>query len=123
MILGIGTDIVTIGRIEKACENRLFLEKYYTDAERKACGGKVTSLAGNFAAKEAVAKALGTGFSGFGPEKIEILRNEAGAPMASLCGGALERFQAMGGKRLLVTISHEKEGCAVACALVEGEEK
>ncbi|MCX7905065.1 MAG: holo-ACP synthase, partial [Caloramator sp.] len=67
MIVGIGTDIIEIERIKRAIErNRLFINKIYTENEIEYLKNKNTeSYAGYFCAKEAVAKALGTGISGF----------------------------------------------------------
>jgi len=82
-ILGIGCDIIEIERIAKAIKNPRFLEICYSKAEimlYENRGKSAAILAGNFAAKEAVAKAFGTGFRGFFPREIEILRNELGAP-------------------------------------------
>jgi holo-[acyl-carrier protein] synthase len=73
--------------------------------------------AGIFAAKEAVAKALGTGFDGFGPGDIEILPDAKGRPVCRLMGGALA---ATGGGRMHVSVTHEG-GMAAATAIWEGE--
>jgi len=118
MILGIGNDVIEIDRVERACQSQAFLDRVYTAREQERFAGKPASLAGNFAAKEAVAKVLGTGFRGFGPREIEVLRDEAGRPCAELTGGARERQDAMGIKRIWVTISHGRD---VAIATAVGE--
>ncbi len=120
MILGVGTDIIDIRRIRSAAERERFLTRYYTEKEILACKGSAASLAGNFAVKEAVAKALGTGFHLFFPRDIEVLRNKEGKPMVKLHEGAAEVFSRMGGRNLQVSISHEAN-YAVAFVVVEGE--
>ncbi len=119
MIIGIGTDIIEISRVKKACENQRFIEKCYSEKETELLGSRIESLAGNFAVKEAVSKALGTGFRGFGLKDIECLRDELGKPYIILSGGALERFEGIGGRTISVSISHSKEA-AVAFVIIEG---
>ncbi|MCL2198609.1 MAG: holo-ACP synthase [Defluviitaleaceae bacterium] len=87
MIRGIGVDIVKIDRFEKYADDMAspFMLKIFTDREREYLAGKkAQSIAGIFAAKEAVAKALGTGFAGFLPRDIEILHKKNGKPYAVL---------------------------------------
>ena len=88
--MGLGTDIIEIDRIRKAIDEHgdTFLNRLFTEAERSYCARQADparSYAGRFAEKEAIAKALGTGF---GKElswlDIEILPNELGAPIATL---------------------------------------
>lgn len=64
MIVGIGTDLIEIARIEKACRKQAFLSRIYTEEECRLAGGSISRLAGNFAVKEAVSKALGNRFPG-----------------------------------------------------------
>ena len=123
MILGLGTDITKIARIKKACEQEAFLMRVFTETERKNAGWPrrknwVESLAGDYAAKEAVAKALGTGFSGFGPGNIEVGRSASGAPFAVLSGGAAARAEQLAVGRIWLSISHERT-FATAFAVVE----
>ena len=88
MIIGIGTDIIEIDRIEKAINrNNGFLDKVFTAREIemfKERNMRSEVIAGNFAAKEAVSKALGTGFRGFSLGDIEILRDQLGKPIVYL---------------------------------------
>ena len=84
MIYGIGTDLVEIERIKKACMKEAFLVRCFTPREIELFEGNMVKAAGNFAVKEAVSKALGTGFRGFWPSDIEVLRDELGNP-GSLC--------------------------------------
>ena len=121
MILGLGIDLIAIARIEHAIERHpRFLTRLYTPAEQAAIAARgAQTAAGYFAAKEAVAKALGTGFRGFSPADISIEPDELGRPQASLTGGALRRMHDMGGKSLLVSITHA-DGFASAVAVLEG---
>ena len=120
MILGIGVDLIDVPRIAEAIQKQRFLERVYTEAERfriAECGEK--TAAGFYAAKEAVAKALGTGFTGFGPQAVGIVHAESGAPRVELTGAALARFEQMGGRQILISISHLPE-YATAFAVIEG---
>lgn len=119
MIYGIGTDIIETASFENV--TAAFLRKVYTEDEILLFRDKPKSLAGNFAAKEAVAKALGTGFRGFGPRDIEVLRSTLGAPAVTLYNGALKLFNENHCKSLFVSISHNKEN-ACAFAVIEGED-
>lgn len=119
MIKGIGTDIIEISRIKKAAENTSFLKKIYTDTELQLFHNcNYETLAGNFAAKEAVAKALGTGFKGCSPREIEILRMKSGKPYVVLYNNAREILNSLGGGNIFISISHSKEN-ALAFAVIE----
>lgn len=111
MIQGIGTDIVKISRIAKAMEQKLFLSKVFTEREQAERLGKAESYAVAFAAKEAVVKALGTGFREIGFHDIEILHEENGKPYLCLYGEKKENWH--------ISLSHEKE---YAVAMVIWEE-
>lgn len=104
MIIGIGNDLVDIRRIEQALErhNERFVERCFTDEEkakaesRKAGGLEAHTYAKRFAAKEACAKALGTGMSkGVSFKNIGVINDEDGVPRLHLTGGALERLEAL----------------------------
>ncbi len=125
MISGIGLDLCAIERATRAIERPRFLERVYTAAEAeriRAAGGtrRGEIAAGLFAAKEAVAKALGTGFAGLGPWDIEIVPDDLGRPRCTLSGGALARAEALCGKgpRVWLSITHEN-GMAAAMAILE----
>ena len=120
MILGTGCDLVKIERMKKACEKEAFLSRVYTERERRQAGGKASVLAGDFAVKEAVAKALGTGFRGFGPKAIEALRDELGKPYVKLYDGAAKRARELGIREIQVSISNTREH-ALAFAVAQGE--
>jgi len=120
MILGIGTDLTDIRRIEKACAKESFLKRVFTEAERREAEEHISRLAGDFAVKEAVSKALGTGFSGFWPSDIEVLRNPAGKPYVRLLGEAARTAEEQNISRIHVSLTDE--GCYVmAFAIAEGD--
>lgn len=120
MIKGIGIDIIEVARIKKAAEkNNRFLQRIFTENEIeyfKENNLQAVSIAGNFAAKEAIVKALGTGLRGFSWTEIEIQRNLLGKPFAVLYGKAKRIAEALGICQILITISHSK-GFAVAQAI------
>ncbi|HHU77682.1 MAG: holo-ACP synthase [Caldicoprobacterales bacterium] len=123
MILGIGLDMIETARVKKSLKNPRFIDKVYTSEEQKylsSRNGNAQSAAGIFAAKEAVSKALGTGFGAVRWKEIEILRNGRGKPYARLHGAALKRMKDMGGRHVHVSITHLKE-LAAAQAIIEGE--
>ena len=91
MILGVGTDLIEIKRMEKACRRPHFVARTFTETESRQAKGSASKLAGSFAVKEAVAKMFGTGFRGFMPGDIEVLRDELGKPYVNLYGGAKKR--------------------------------
>ncbi len=102
MILGIGTDLVDIRRIETALERFgvRFIARVFTEAEQAHAEGRASgrgaAYAKRFAAKEACAKALGTGFAGgVFLRDIQVTRDSSGAPAMELCGGALHRLNAI----------------------------
>ena len=109
MIVGIGTDLVEIARVEKACEKQAFLSRIYTQEERRQAGERALKLSGDFAVKEAVAKALGTGFRKFMPVDIEVLRDTVGKPYVVLYREAGKLSREMGIERIHVSITNEKE--------------
>ncbi|MBT9779370.1 holo-[acyl-carrier-protein] synthase [Clostridium sp. MCC353] len=121
MIFGIGTDLIEIERVEKACAKDAFLKRTYTECECRQAKGKASMLAGNFAVKEAVAKSFGTGFRRFMPIDIEVLRDEAGKPYVNLYRGAKELAEESGIVRIHVSISNTQMH-AVAFAVAERED-
>jgi len=119
MIIGIGTDLTERNRIMKACEKERFLSRYYTSKEIVLLQYRPESAAGNFAVKEAAAKALGTGFRGFGPADIEVLRDELGKPEVYLYGGAARRAEELGAEKIHASISDDGD-YALAFVVLEG---
>lgn len=83
-----------------------FLGRIFTPAERTLCGDRATSLAARFAAKEAVAKVLGTGLGDVAWREIEILANERGRPVLVLHGAATARAAQLGLQHWSVSLTH-----------------
>ena len=101
MIIGIGSDLTDISRIEKtlARYGARFIQRIFTPTEQAKAARRSTpapTYAKRFAAKEACAKALGTGFNrGVYWRDIGVVNLPSGAPTLALTGGALERLQAI----------------------------
>lgn len=125
MIVGLGADITEVERVRAAIKRHgeAFLRRIYTAAERAYCEGfrnKDERFAGRFAAKEAAMKALGTGWRrGIRWTDIEIVRKKSGRPTLELRGAAKKEAEALGVKRISVTITHTKE-LAFAEVIFEG---
>lgn len=122
MILGTGIDIIEVSRIQSAIQKEGFVSRVYTEAEWAyicARNKDPQVAAGIFSAKEAVAKALGCGFSGIGWRDIEILRDDRGRPYTILHDRAYSVMQSLGGSIVHVSITHLK-GVAAANAIFEG---
>ncbi len=115
MIKGVGVDIIEIQRINKAIKKQSFLEKCYTQKEIQLYSEDVEKMAGNFAVKEAVAKALGTGFRNFSPKDIEVLRYDNGKPFVVLYNEALNLKNQIGIESLNISISHNKKDAIAFC--------
>jgi holo-[acyl-carrier protein] synthase len=126
LILGVGIDIVEIRRIKNAMEsNDRFLERIFSSAELeylKSRNLRPEYVAGRFAAKEAVAKALGTGFRGFDFKDIEIDRTTLGKPIVILKGKAKLIAKKEGQYNIHLSISHGEDS-AVAYAILEVEKR
>ena len=111
MILGIGTDIIEIQRIQRTVERTpKFLEKIFTEREIelfKSKAMKYETIAGNFAVKEAISKAIGRGFRGFSFNDLEVLRDELGKPIVNISDKVRE---IIGYKDVIfhISISHNK---------------
>ena len=119
MIIGIFTYLIEKERVKKACEKDSFLSYVFTEAEIELIKKKKDSAAGNWAVKEAVVKATGTGFFGMKIKEIEVLRDELGKPYVKLYGKALEKQKELGIGRFFVSISDTKEYTS-AVAVAEG---
>ena len=124
MIIGIGVDIIEINRVKNAIKrNEKFIEKICSEEEIKYLKKKdfkYESIAGKFAAKEAIVKALGTGFRNMKIKDIEITNNELGKPLVELKGGALEIIKDYKNIRIHLSISHSRDN-AIAYSIIEGE--
>lgn len=124
MIVGSGIDIAEIGRIRRSVERygERFLNRVYTAAEQAYCLRKrnaAESLAARFAAKEAGAKALGTGIS-FGVNwlEIEVVREPSGRPTLRFHGRALEIAGHLGVAHAALSLTHTGE-LAMASVVLE----
>jgi holo-[acyl-carrier protein] synthase len=111
-IIGIGTDIVEIVRIGRMVERHgeLFLQRVYTEGEIRYCQRRkecYPHFAGRWAAKEAVMKTLGTGWTrGVGWQDIEVQSAKSGQPSIVVHGGARDFANQLGIDEILITISH-----------------
>lgn len=123
MILGIGVDIVHVKRIHHWLSVPGLVDRFFHPDEIVAAQERghsaALSLAARFAAKEAFGKALGTGLAGIVLRDIQVINNHNGRPDMHLFGTALSRFQDLGGKRALLTLTHESDN-AVAVVVIEG---
>ncbi len=124
-IIGLGLDATDIERIADTLERYgdRFLRRIFTDGEVAYCTRRrepAIHLAGRFASKEAAMKALGTGHSqGVLWRDVEVIRR-GGPPQLKFHGGAARRFEAMGGRSALLTITHA-EKLALAQVLIMGD--
>lgn len=123
-MIALGTDILKVDRIVETVD-RLgdrFVRRILTETEREEYAQSALPnrlLAKRFAAKEAVAKALGTGIGrGVSWQHIQIEHDDMGAPQVILSGGALEVATARGGSTLLLSLSDEEEYVVAFAALI-----
>lgn len=127
MIKGIGVDCVSIDHVERCLAKHGFAQRVYTAAEltyieQKRSAG-LQSAAGIFAAKEAVAKALGTGIgSGTSLREIEVTHTAQGAPQIALLGDTLFNSQKLGANCIHISITHQGD-TAIAFCVLEGEKE
>jgi holo-[acyl-carrier protein] synthase len=126
MIVGSGIDLVEIGRIERSVERygQRFLDRVFTANEQAYCLRKrraAESLAARFAAKEAGAKALGTGISqGVNWLEIEVVREPGGRPALRFYGRAAQFASRLGARRAALSITHTAD-LAMASVVLEDE--
>jgi holo-[acyl-carrier protein] synthase len=120
-VLAVGVDLVEIRRVADlvARYGERFTDRVFTLAERLECGGRSESLAARWAVKEAVVKALGTGFGPVSFREIEVLRECAGRPELHLHGKARALAEARGLSSWAVSVSHDG-GFAIAFVVVAG---
>lgn len=119
MIIGIGNDIIEKKRVKRACLNKKFLSRIYTATELKLIE-KRDIAASNWCVKEAVVKALGTGFIGINQKEIEVLRNDLGRPYVKLYGNALKKAEELNVINIFVTISDTRD-YTIAMVVMEGK--
>jgi len=125
-VVGLGLDLTEVSRIRMllAKNGDRFTDRLFTAAERaycESCADPAIHYAARFAAKEAAAKALGTGFaSGVSWLDIEITRNAAtGAPSLVLHGAAATIAASLGARKMLLSITHTKETAAASVVASE----
>lgn len=126
MILGIGTDLAEVNRIRRSIEqygNR-FLHRIYTDQEQAYASSKANSaerFAARFAAKEAGMKAIGTGWRrGVTWKDFEVINEPSGRPTLRLSGVALEIAEALGTRRISVSLTHTAQTAFAVVILEDG---
>jgi holo-[acyl-carrier protein] synthase len=125
-VLGTGIDIVEIDHLRTVIARRgeRFVDRVFTPSERAYCEGRpnpVMHYAGRFGVKEAVLKAIRTGWiKGISWHDVEVAIGPLGEPSVRLAGGAARRAGEMGIRVMHVSISHT-EHYAVATAVAEGE--
>lgn len=127
MIVGSGIDLTEIGRIQKSLERygKRFLDRVYTPAEQAYCLRKrraAESLAARFAAKEAGAKALGTGISrGVNWLEIEVVREPGRRPTLRFWGRAKEISVKLGVAHVALSITHTGDLAMASVVLEDGQ--
>lgn len=119
--VGLGIDVVEIARMEALlARSEAFAPRVFSEEERAYCESKAkpaAHYATRFAAKEAVVKALGTGFAkGIDVRDVEVVRNQAGKPSAKLTGRAAEVAEELGVRELSISLTYTHLE-AVACAM------
>ena len=123
-IFGVGTDRIAIERIERSVDRfgDRFIQRVYTDTEHRQAlkkGNTARRLAMLFAAKEAVSKALGTGFhQGVTPRSIETIHQASGKPEVVLHGGAAQVAKTVGISTVHLSLTDD-DGVAMAFAIAE----
>lgn len=122
--LATGVDLIEVDRIRRVVEEHeeRFLKRVFTSRELDEAGSNYASLAARFAAKEAVAKALGTGIGAVAWQEIEILRGPEREPILCLHGAAQSLAQALNLKVWSISLSHTHEH-AVAFVVALGDEQ
>ncbi len=124
MILGLGIDIIEVARVQSSVERfgDRFLNRVLLPDEIAYCTGNKAPgpfVAVRFAAKEAIAKAFGTGIGAqLGWHDMEVRRKESGEPFVVLHGKGMELFATRGAKQLLISLSHT-QNYATAVAVLE----
>ena len=114
-----GVDMIEIDRLRRALDRNgeRFLQRVFTIEEQRYCAGRLPSLAGRFAVKEAVAKALGTGIGAMNWTDIEIINDAQGKPHLQLHNEAQRMAAEQGLAHWSISISHTETqaiGFAVA---------
>lgn len=120
LLLRTGIDLIEIDRLQDLAPaiRQRFLQRVFTPLEQAICADSFPSLAGRFAAKEAVAKALGTGIGSIGWQSIEIGRAANGEPELHLHGAAAEQAAILHLTTWSISITHSRShAAAIAVAI------
>jgi len=120
-MLAVGVDIFEVERMAQGMERHgaRFCDRFLTGREQAQCEGRPTSLAGRFAVKEAVGKALGTGIGDVAWKEIEIINDERGRPQLTLHGAAARLADELGLTEWAISLSHTRtHAVGMAVALV-----
>lgn len=124
MLLGTGIDLIEVERIAQSIERYAdrFVRRVYTEREIAYCRARsaaAESFAARFAAKEAAAKALGSGIQlGAGWREIEVTKSQDGPPAVELSGRARDRAAELGVRRISLSLTHTRE-LAIAMVVME----
>jgi holo-[acyl-carrier protein] synthase len=125
MIVGIGIDVVHVGRMERWHRIPGLLERYFHSGELNDAlsrgNGAELSLAARFAAKEALGKALGTGLAGIVLKDINVKNRHNGQPEIEVTGTALAALEKTGASRIHLSLTHERDN-AVAMVVLETDQ-
>ncbi len=121
MIFGSGVDLIEISRIAKAVRNERFNLRIYTDYELIESKKLSHRLAGFFAAKEALLKAMGTGLAEFSWREIEVRHDSKGAPYLAVSGKVAKFLEQNNVVKLHLSISHCQEYAIAQVILEKGD--
>lgn len=126
-MLAVGVDLIEVARLERAVarHGQRFYDRFFTAREQAQCEGRLPSLAGRFAVKEAVAKTLGTGIGDMRWTDIEIICNQRGRPELHLHNQAQVLAHQLNLNQWAISISHTAShavGLAVALERLKAEE-
>jgi holo-[acyl-carrier protein] synthase len=107
-VIAVGVDLIEISRIETMVERYgdRFLDRIYTEGELAYAAGRLSALAARWAAKEAAAKALGTGIGQVGFQEIEVICDAQGKPELSLHGNAARLAARLNLSQFALSLSH-----------------
>lgn len=121
--LSIGIDVIDIDRFEGVLERKpRFLQRYFHQEELDSLKTRknfARHLAGRFAAKEAIVKAMGTGFSGFSLKEIVVLNDKSGKPLVRLEGKALQVCKELGIEEFALSISFSKNTVVASAVAIK----
>lgn len=124
MIIGVGIDIVEIGRIAAAIKRNAFIDRVFTPAEQAYCDSRgvqrAASYAARFAAKEAVLKALGTGLRGGTWQNVEVTNNDLGRPLVQMTGYYQNLAGELGVQEIYLSVTHARDYAAAQVVLWGG---